>query len=213
MKESRILFDCSLSSETYGIVSIEFPIRRYIVYSQPINELVGFRTLQKVITIGDSTYIEVGTFFDLLFECDYTAWKILTHPSPDMKELEEFYEGYQDMVCVKLIRTFYEDSKKNIKKINEKLAGYGKEAYLCGEKLMVAESLILSKQFKISRVQLLQNVLDCKLHDSSVKKEYRSISKVIDSHIQTCDFSLDFDRNYFNSSLLKLRTYDSLHRQ
>lgn len=203
----RVIIDCYVGPENFGIYSISLPLKRYVVYAQDIKEVCGFLTKQSAMVVNNTTFIEVGTFFEYLFDSDLTAWKILYCPSRycDIYDAEELKETVNKYVNKSLIYSLYSESKNNLKKISERLANYCEDAYFCAEKLMLSESLLLSEKFDIKQIELLQSIQDCKIHDDTFKTEMRKIVKNIKKHLDLSSLPELIDRKVLNEQLLKLR--------
>lgn len=206
LTNTELLFDCTLCSEMLGIVT-RLPVQRYVIYAQDIPGLVGFRSKQSIIKLQGTTYIEVGTFLELLYEGNLDCWLILSCPSEfiDYDNFMGFNENYKNMVNLDLIRGIVNKSKESLKKVSEKVADYGNLLYLCGMEAMIAESLLYSKEFKIQNQPLLQSMVDCKLREDTAKLELDKIYGRIDKHLEISTFDISPDKEYYHTELLKLR--------
>lgn len=205
-KNINVLWICDLCSEALGIVTL-IPPRKIIVYAQDIPGLVGFRSKQDIIKVGNVTYIEVGTFFELLYENNLDCWLALASPKEfvDYDDFNGFNEKYKDLVNLELIKSIVEQSKNNLKKVSEKLVDYGNLLYLCSMEAMIAESLLYSKEFKIQNIPLLQSMVDCKLREDTARLELDKVYANIDSHLETSVFDVSPNKELFNEELLKIR--------
>lgn len=203
---NNIILECTISPEIWGMYT-RHKIMKYIIYSQPIHELIGIYPHHTRTVIDDVHYIEIGYLFKMLVYNMIEAYDIIFCPP----EWISYNVGInleligKHSLNVQLVQELIQESKKYLKKINEKLVDFKDNAYICASLATKAESILKSNSVKLTRINQLQAFYDERVHDTEILKEVKKIYKDVTKHLITTDLPMTANKEALNNELSIIR--------
>lgn len=203
---NHIILECTVSPEIWGMYT-RHKLMRYIIYAQPIHELIGVYPPHTRTIIEDIHYIEIGYLFKMLMYNMVEAYDIISCPAEWITnnaglELETICKH---SLNVQLVHELIKESKKYLKKVNEKLVDFKDNAYICASLATKAESILKSNSVKLTRIPQLQAFYDERVHDTEILKEVKKIYKEVDKHLITTELPMSINKEALNNELITIR--------
>ena len=225
----KIIYDTVLGSITEGVIAIDQSFRRKAIFVDNPENILGFRRYLKTYysTALETEFIEVGYFFEMLYEGVIEAFMILKARKEfneqrslewDLLLKEESYMVSRALVknLLKVSEVLMQQMEKNKKsiKINEQKFEYDvNKAYICLRNLNLAIGVLQHSSFQLEKLDtlFLQGVLDNKFDLERIRITYDKALEKVEELLESSDLPEKPSIENFNSFINKIRNVEVIN--